>query len=91
MIYLNSKSKVKPKTMPKAEREAYAQWCAKYGIKPEGKVKKKEIIYDLGFSFFPLYNANKDTPETFTTLKRQPGISPFDLPRLPKPEIKTSS
>ena len=45
MIYLNTKSKVKPKTMPKAEREAYAKWCAKYGIKPEGKVKKKEVVY----------------------------------------------
>lgn len=45
MIYLNSKSKVKPKTMPKAEREAYAKWCAKYDIKPVGKVKKKEVIY----------------------------------------------
>ena len=41
MIYSNTKSKVKPKTMPKAEREAYAKWCAKYDIKPEGKVKKK--------------------------------------------------
>ena len=45
MIYSNTKSKVKPKTMPKAEREAYAQWCAKYGIKPESKVKKKEVVY----------------------------------------------
>jgi hypothetical protein len=45
MIYLNTKSKVKPKTVPKAEREAYAKWCAKYGIKPEGKVKKKEVVY----------------------------------------------
>ena len=41
MIYLNTKSKVKPKTMPKAEREEYAKWCAKYDIKPEGKAKKK--------------------------------------------------
>lgn len=52
---------------------------------------KAEVVYDLGFSFFPLYKANKDTPDTLTTLKRQPGISPLDLPRLPKPEIKTSS
>jgi hypothetical protein len=41
MIYSNTKSKVKPKTMPKAEREAYAKWCARYDIKPEGKTKKK--------------------------------------------------
>jgi hypothetical protein len=47
MIYLNTKSKVKPKTMPKAEREAYAKWCAKYGIKPTGTVKKKEVIRNI--------------------------------------------
>ena len=47
MIYLNTKSKVKPKTMPKAEREAYAKWCAKYGIKPTGTVKKKEVIHNI--------------------------------------------
>ena len=41
MIYSNTKSKVKSKAMPKAEREAYAKWCAKYDIKPEGKTKKK--------------------------------------------------
>jgi hypothetical protein len=44
MIYLNTKSKVKPKTMPKAEREAYAKWCEKHGIKPTGKVKKKPVL-----------------------------------------------
>lgn len=47
MIYLNTKSKVKPKTMPKADREAYAKWCAKYGIKPEGTVKKKPVINNV--------------------------------------------
>ena len=41
MIYLNTKSKVKPKTKHKAEREAYEKWCAGHGIKPAGKVKKK--------------------------------------------------
>jgi len=44
MIYLSTKSKVKPKTMPKAEREAYEKWCAKHDIKPAGKVKKKTPI-----------------------------------------------
>ena len=44
MIYLNTKSKVKPKTMPKAEREAYEKWCAGHGIKPAGKVKKKVTL-----------------------------------------------
>ena len=47
MIYSNTKSKVKPKTMPKAEREAYAKWCAKYDIKPEGTVKKKDVIRNI--------------------------------------------
>ena len=44
MIYSNTKSKVKPKTMPKAEREQYATWCAKYGIDPTGKTKKKKEV-----------------------------------------------
>ena len=52
---------------------------------------KHQQTYDLGFSFLPLYNARRDTPDTFTTLNRQPGISPLDLPRLPKPAIRTSS
>jgi hypothetical protein len=48
MIYSNTKSKVKPKTMPKAEREQYAAWCAKYGIDPTGKTKKKkEVIRNI--------------------------------------------
>jgi len=42
MIYSNTKSKVKPKAMPKTEREQYAAWCAKYGIDPTGKTKKKK-------------------------------------------------
>lgn len=50
-----------------------------------------EEAYDLGFSFFPLYKARRETPETLTTLNRQPGISPLDLPLLPNPEIRTSS
>lgn len=44
MIYLSTKSKVKPKSMPKAEREAYEKWCAKHDIKPVGKVKKKPVL-----------------------------------------------
>lgn len=40
IIYSNGK-RSKPKTMPKAEREAYARWCEKYDIKPEGRAKKK--------------------------------------------------
>jgi len=47
--------------------------------------------HDLGFSFFSFHKANRPTPETFTTLKRTPGISPLALPRRPKPEMRTSS
>lgn len=47
--------------------------------------------YECGFSFLCLNNAHRPTPATFTTLKRTPGISPFDFPLLPKPAIKTSS
>ena len=35
------------------------------------------ILYDLGFSFFSFHSAERPTPETLTTLKRTPGISPF--------------
>ena len=42
-------------------------------------------------TFFSFHNASRPTPETFTTLKRTPGISPLALPRRPKPEIRTSS
>jgi predicted transglutaminase-like protease len=44
MIYLNTKPIVKPKKKPKAEREKYAAWCAKYGIDPSGKTKKKKDV-----------------------------------------------
>ena len=48
MIYLNTKPIVKPKKKPKAEREQYAEWCAKYGIDPTGKTrKKKEVIRNI--------------------------------------------
>ena len=46
MIYLNTKSKVKPKTMPKAEREAYEKWCAKYDIKQKGASTFVETFTD---------------------------------------------
>lgn len=44
MIYTSTKSKVKPKQKSKAERDEYAQWCAKYGIDPTGKTKRKAKI-----------------------------------------------
>lgn len=45
----------------------------------------------VDWTFFSFHRASRPTPETFTTLKRTPGISPFALPRRPKPEIRTSS
>ena len=42
-------------------------------------------------TFFSFQRARRPTPETLTILKRTPGISPFALPRRPKPEIRTSS
>ena len=48
-------------------------------------------LHDLGFSFFSFHKADKPTPETFTTLNRTPGISPFALPFRPKPDNSTSS
>ena len=45
IIYTSSKSAVKPKKKPKAEREQYAEWCAKYGIDPTGKTKAKRVTH----------------------------------------------
>lgn len=59
--------------------------------------KTREIYYLISannrmnhfFSFFPVYRAKSEIPLTAITLKRIPGISPFDLPFLPKPATKT--
>ena len=48
-------------------------------------------VYDLGFSFFSFHSADRPTPDTLTTLKRTPGISPLALPLRPKPASRTSS
>lgn len=40
LIYLSTRSKIKSKLKPKAEREQYAEWCKKHGIKPSGKQNK---------------------------------------------------
>src|SRR5271163_1198539 len=45
----------------------------------------------ITFSFFSFHKANNDTPETLTTLNVTPPISPFALPFLPNPAIKTST
>jgi hypothetical protein len=44
IIYSNTSSKVKPKLKPKSERDAYAAWCAKHGINPNSKRRKKEPL-----------------------------------------------
>ena len=41
------------------------------------------------FSFFPVKRATSEIPLTAITLNLIPGISPFDLPFLPKPATKT--
>jgi hypothetical protein len=51
----------------------------------------RRAVYDLGFSFFSFHRADRPTPETLTTLKRTPGISPLALPLRPKPARRTSS
>lgn len=43
LIYTNSRSKVKQKLRPKAEREEYAAWCKKHGIPPEGKKRREKV------------------------------------------------
>jgi hypothetical protein len=40
------------------------------------KIGEAHLSYDRGFSFFSLNKARSDTPDTFTTLKRTPGMSP---------------
>ena len=47
MIYLSTKSKVKPKLKSKAERAEYAAWCSKYGIDPEKKRTKKPKFWEV--------------------------------------------
>ncbi len=40
------------------------------------KIGEAHLSYDRGFSFFSLNKARSDIPDTFTTLKRTPGMSP---------------
>mmetsp|Transcript_1761 Transcript_1761/g.5783 ORF Transcript_1761/g.5783 Transcript_1761/m.5783 type:complete len:269 (+) Transcript_1761:270-1076(+) len=47
--------------------------------------------HDRGFSFFSRYRAMRATPDTLTTLKRTPGMSPTACPLRPNPAISTSS
>lgn len=41
LVYVNTKSKIKPKTMSKSDRLEYETWCKKHGIDPSGKKKMK--------------------------------------------------
>ena len=50
-----------------------------------------QIMRGRTFSFLPRNSASRDTPDTLTTLKRTPGISPTAWPRRPKPAMSTSS
>ena len=43
------------------------------------------------FSFLPVKRAKSEIPLTAITLNLIPGISPLDLPFLPKPATRTSS
>jgi hypothetical protein len=54
------------------------------------KANRDAHIYERGFSFFSRYSARRATPDTLTTLKRTPGMSPTAWPLRPKPAIKTS-
>jgi hypothetical protein len=62
-----------------------------YCAKPIDSIRKNLLLYERGFSFFSFHSADRPTPETFTTLKRTPGISPFAFPLRPKPARRTSS
>ena len=44
LLYTSTKSKVKPKLKPKAEREAYQAWCDKHGIGKKQKTHPTAII-----------------------------------------------
>lgn len=44
LIYTNSKSRVKAKLRPKAERQQYEEWCKKHGISSTKKRKEKVTV-----------------------------------------------
>lgn len=60
-------------------------------VVPQATQREHALGTHRGFSFLPRKRASRDTPDTFTTLKRTPGISPTAWPRRPKPAISTSS
>jgi len=51
LIYTSTRSKKpKSKKMTKPQKAEYAAWCAKYGIDPDGKVKKNKEPVRLAYS-----------------------------------------
>ena len=60
-------------------------------IRSKMNVKLNNNKLDHFFSFFPVKRAKREIPLTAITLNLIPGISPFDLPFLPKPATRTSS
>lgn len=80
--------------MPQMERALCHLRSEEYileGILAGQRGKGNPRIYDRGFSFLPFHRAKSETPLTFTTLKRTPGISPTLCPDRPNPETRTSS
>lgn len=61
MIYLSTKSKVKPKQKTKAERAEYAAWCAKHGIDPNRKRTTKPKLWQLDTYVPPVTSASRET------------------------------
>lgn len=68
-----------------------SNWAYPAGRDSNWAGKKQKSLYDRGFSFFSLKRASNETPETFTTLNRTPGISPTACPLRPNPAMRTSS
>lgn len=71
IIYTSNRSKVKPKLKSKAERDEYAAWCAKYGIDPTGKKRKREKVTTIGSPVVVSGIMRRETPnypslDTFT-------------------------
>ena len=51
LLYTSTRSKKpKSKKMTKIQKAEYADWCAKYGIDPDGKVKKNKDPIKLAYS-----------------------------------------
>merc|ERR1712093_443069 len=58
---------------------------------PSIRFGKQPAPLRTGLLIFSFHSADRPTPETFTTLNRTPGISPFAFPLRPKPARRSSS